>query len=223
MPPIQPTYHSRIFRDFKEIEESNHRRIIHFYEGQEGQIRGLDFEEYFELLMAYVNGLFEVGYHQKHLLMVEVAIGEVIAQNVRLYKGEDVLERLLFRKAASHYRCLQYDACDHTLKELVRINPFHTDAAAFLKKCLRRKEPRFVQHAKALSIAAFLVAALVIAFEVLLVRPFYEVYAKDVELSRNGVFALGCLSLIGGLLIHRWRVSQKVEAFVRRARAAKGA
>ncbi|MEQ8706791.1 MAG: hypothetical protein RIC19_22850 [Phaeodactylibacter sp.] len=217
----QSTYHSKIFRDFKEIDAANYRRIIHFYEAREDTIRGLDFEEYFEMLIAYVNSLFEVGFHQKHLLMVDVAIEEVIVHNVESLPGENLYEQLLFRKAASHFQCLQYEKCHYVLMQLIRIDPYNTDAISFLKKCLRRMEPVFLERAKATAIFLFLLAALVIAIEVLLVRPFYEMHADLIERSRNTIFGIGCLSLVGGLLWHRYRVEQRVEQMVQLIRREK--
>lgn len=223
MPLYQSTYHSKTFRDFKEIDATNYRRIIHFYEGKEDTIRRLDFEEYFEMLLAYINSLFEVGFHQKHLLMVDVAIEEVIVQNVESPPGENLYEQLLFRKAASHFQCTQYEPCHYILMQLIRIDPYHADAISFLKKCLRRMEPTFLERAKATAIFLFLLAALVIAIEVLLVRPFYEMHADLVERSRNTIFGIGCLSLVGGLLLHRFRVEQRVERMVQQARSKKHA
>ncbi|MBV6652422.1 MAG: hypothetical protein KI786_01615 [Mameliella sp.] len=217
------TYHSKVYRDFKEIDAANYRRIIHFYEDHENTIRRLDFEEYIELLLAYVNGLFEVGFHQKHLLMVKVAIEEVIVNNVIGPNNEPLYEQLLFRKAASHFQCLQYQECYVILKQLVSIDPFHEDAISFLKKCLRRMEPRFLEHAKAIAIFLFLLTALVIAIEVLLVRPFYSLHADLIERSRNTIFAIGILALIGGNLFHRFRVEQRVERLVRQIRQQKSA
>ena len=221
MPFYQSTYHSKVFRDFREIDATNYRRIIHFYENKEDIIRGLDFDEYFEMLVAYVNSLFEVGFHQKHLLMVDVAIEEVIMQNVESPPGESLYETLLFRKAASHFQCIQYEQCHYVLLQLIRIDPFNTDAISFLKKCLRRMEPTFLERAKATAIFLFLLAALVIAIEVLLVRPFYEMHAGLVERSRNFIFGIGCLSLVGGQILHRFRVEQRVERLVQQIRRKK--
>ena len=118
MPLYQSTYHSRIFRDFKEIDAANHRRIIRFYEDKEEDIQRLDFEEYFQLIVAYVNALFEVGAYQKHLLMVDVVIEMTIVHNVERYKGEDIYEKMLFRKAASLYNIMEYAKAEYILREL---------------------------------------------------------------------------------------------------------
>ena len=116
MPLYQSTYHSRIFRDFKEIDAANHRRIIRFYEDKEEDIQRLDFEEYFQLIVAYVNALFEVGAYQKHLLMVDVVIEMTIVHNVERYKGEDIYEKMLFRKAASLYNIMEYAKAEYVTK-----------------------------------------------------------------------------------------------------------
>lgn len=221
MPYFQSTYHSKIYRDFKEIDAANYRRIIRFYEEKEDEARRLDFEEYFELLVAYVNALFEVGAYQKHLLMVDVAIEMAIAQNIEWYKGEDIFQKMLFRKAASLYNLMEYGKAEYILRELVRIDPYSEDAILFLRKCLRKKEPAFLNRAKAFSIFLFLVSAFVISIEVLLIRPFYKAQIEGVEASRNVVFLLGCTVLLGGLLLHRWRVYRRVCSFVERSRNSK--
>lgn len=218
MPLYKSTYHSKIYRDFREIGADNYRKLIHFYEQREEAIRALDFEEYFELLMAYTDALFEVGFYQKYLLMVDVAIELVIMHDVKDRSGEDLYLRLLFRKAAAHFRCLQYDKCDYVLRELLRIDPHHGDAALFLRKCLRHKNPALLRHAKAAAIFCFLLSALVICIEVLFVRPFYDVHTDLVEMSRNSIFGLGCALLFGGLLLHRLQAEYEAYRFVRRLR-----
>ena len=50
MPYFQSTYHSKVYRDFKEIESSAFRKIVRFYEDNELEIKKLDFDENFELL-----------------------------------------------------------------------------------------------------------------------------------------------------------------------------
>lgn len=208
------TYHSRTYRDFKEIEPVDYRRIIRFYEEREDAIQQLDFEESFELLAAYVNALFEVGAYQKHLLMVDFAIEMAIRYNIGMYHGEDIFHKLLFRKAASLYNRMEYEQAEYILRELVRIDPAGRDAAQFLKKCLRRREPSFLKTAKAGSILLFMLSAFIISLEVLFVRPFYKLYAEPVEITRTAIFLAGWVALLGSIALHRYRVERKVEKFV---------
>lgn len=221
MPLYQSTYHSRIFRDFKEIDAANYRRIIRFYEDKEEDIKRLDFDEYFELITAYVNALFEVGAYQKHLLMVDVSIEMAIVHNVEIYKGEDIYQKMLFRKAASLYNIMEYSKAEYILRELIKIDPYNEDFVLFLRKCLRKKEPGFLNKAKATSILLLLLSAFVISIEVLFVRTFYKAYVNEIEASRTAIFLLGCAVLVGGTLLHRLLVQRRVSRFVERARNAK--
>lgn len=221
MPFYQSTYHSRIFRDFKEIDAANYRRVIRFYEDKEEEIKRLDFEEYFELITAYVNALFEVGAYQKHLLMVDVVIEMVIVHNVEVYKGEDIFQKMLFRKAASLYNIMEYGKAEYILRELIKIDPYCEDFILFLRKCLRKKEPGFLNKAKAASILLFLLSAFVISVEVLFIRPFYKAHVDAVEASRTAIFLLGCTVLLGGTLLHGWLVQHRVHLFVEKTRNSK--
>lgn len=217
------TYQSKIFRDFKAIEGNAYRQIIHFYEKLETEINQLDFEEHFEVLTAYVNALFEVGSYQKHLLLVDLVIETAIQNNIAFYKGEDIFLKMLFRKAASLYNLLEYEKAEYILREIIRINPWNKDAVLFLKRCLRRRQHRYVQVTRALSIVLFLLAAMVIALEVLMVRPFFKEYTFIVEQSRFTLFGMGGLLLLGVSFIHRLRVEYQVNNFVHRIRQEKDA
>jgi tetratricopeptide (TPR) repeat protein len=217
----QSTYQSKIFRDFKAIEASAYRQIIHFYEKLEESIRQLDFDEHFEVLTTYVNALFEVGSYHKHLLLVDLVIETAITHNISFYKGEDIFLKMLFRKAASLYNLLEYEKAEYILREIIRINPWNKDAVLFLKKCLRRQQPKYILITRAMSIVLFLMAAVVIALEVLMVRPFFEEYTPLVEQARFTLFGMGGLLLVGVSFIHRLRVEHQVNEFVHRIQQQK--
>lgn len=218
---FQSTYHSKVYRDFKEIEPTAYRQIIHFYEEKETEIRRLEFDEYFDLLIAYVDALFEIGAYQKHLLMVDVIIENSIRHNIQFRNGTDIYQRTLFKKAASLYNVLKYQEADYILRELIRMDPYDSDSILFLKKCLRSKKPELVNNARAISIFLFLLTAFVICIEVLFVRPFYHMHTELVESSRISIFILGCAILMGGDLLHRWSVEKEVNKFADRIKREK--
>jgi hypothetical protein len=218
---LQPTYHSKLYRDFKSIDSASYRDIIHFFERKEEDIRQLDFEEYFELLYIYVNALFEVGAYQKHVVMADEVIEAAICHNIQWYKNEDIFQKSLFRKAASLYNTSEFGHAEYILRELIRIDPEYRDAVAFLKKCIRAGNLRSLQVFRAAGIFLFLVSAAVICAEVLLVRPFYALHAPAVELLRNALFAGGCSALIAGELWRRWKAHRTAEFFVAENRQQK--
>lgn len=221
MPYLQPTYHSKLYRDFRSIDAAAWRDIIHFFERRETDIRALDFDEYFELLYTYVNSLFEVGAYQKHLVMVDEVIEAAICHNIHMYKQEDIFKKSLFRKAASLYNTSDYSLAEHILRELVRMDPDYRDAISFLKKCLRSMHFRSLQVFRAIGIFLFLTAAVVISIEVLFVRPFYARFAGWAEAVRILLFVAGIGSLAMGELWHRWLAHRKAEAFAANNRQRK--
>jgi len=217
----QSTYHSKIYRDFKDIDASAYRTIMRFYEEREDDIQQLDFEEYFELLHAYTTALFEIGSYRKHLLMVDVVIEISILQNIHEFKGKDVYCTMLFKKAASHYNLLEYAQAEHILQELIKINPNDLDTVAFLKKCLRRQRPRYVKTGRAIAVFLFLCTALVIALDILVIRHFYALYEPTAELVRNTLFISAWIILLASDLWLRWQVEQRVNLFVEKIKTRK--
>jgi hypothetical protein len=210
----KPTYASKLYRSFLSLDETSFQEHIHFFEENEKAIRDLDFTEYFDILVVYVNALFEVGAYREHLHMVDVVIETSIINNIAEHKEEDIFRRMLFRKAASFYHTGQYPQAEHILGELLRMDASDQGAVLFLHKCLRRHHPQIRSNARALAVFLFLLTAFVIALEVLLIRPFYEMHAKTVEWSRNGIFVLGLLVMIFGQLYPWYRAERELRRFL---------
>ena len=160
------------------------------------------------------------------LLQVEGVVGlmaevSITAEGfmVEDFQGEDVFQHTLFRKAASCYQLYEPERTEYILRELLRINPHHHDAALFLKKCLRTMHPWLVRQTRALAVLLFFVAALAILLEILVVRNFYEHLTRPVQIFWWGTLALGIVVLAGGEVLHYWRCNRQVEGFVRGVRA----
>lgn len=215
----QSKYRSKLYRDYRAIEPGEWRKLVHFYEENEAEIRTLDFDEYFELMNAYTNALFEIGSWQKHLLMADAVIEASIQENIGEFQGEDVFQHTLFRKAASCYQLYEPERTEYILRELLRINPKHTDASLFLKKCLRTMRPWLVRQTRALAVLLFFLAAATILLELFVVRNFYEHLTRTVQFLWWGILALGALVLASGELLHYLRCDREVENFVRGVRA----
>ncbi|MEM8524744.1 MAG: hypothetical protein AAGG68_08870 [Bacteroidota bacterium] len=218
----QPTYHSKLYRAFKEIEATDYRTLVRFYEERSEAIAGLDEDEYFELLFIYMSSLFELGAYAKYLKKVDGVIEIAILNNVEFFQGKDLFCELLFQKAAAHFQMMEYQQAEHTTRELLKITPNYPEAALLLKKILRKSHPRFVKTIQASSVLLFLVAAAVIVFEILYVRHFQKDYIKLVEATR-------LILLIGGILVFAlgegylfWKAERKVNGFVREIKKRKG-
>ena len=86
MSNISKTYHSKVYRDFKEIREDSFRTVIVFYERYLPDISSLEFPEQFELLVDYADALFESGAYQKHLIASREIIRNSIYNNIQYHK-----------------------------------------------------------------------------------------------------------------------------------------
>ncbi len=210
-----PHYHSPLFRDFRSIEQDDHLRVIRFFEEREAEIGQLVFEEYYDLLLAYVEALYALSEFRKHLLVVDYAIEATINHDAPTTAATDIFQQLLYQKAMSYFRNLEPQRAEHILRELLRINPAHTEAAILLHRSLYRQQVRIQQLSRAGAIICFGLSAVVILLEALLLRPFYDIYTHPVEWLRNGIFILGIISLVSGTVYTWLRAQRMTHAFLR--------
>lgn len=214
MSSFRKTYHSRIFRDFKAIDSRQWHNIVRYFEQHEEDIKLLEFDEYFEMLVAYTNALFEIGAYEKHLTMVDAVIETAVGNNITFFRGEELFNASLFRKAASCFHTFRLKKAEYILKELLKIDPYNKDAKRFLKKCLRSKHPPIIRNARALSVLLFFIAAIIICAELIWARNFHPEWLDFIHSLRNVVFGSGILLLLGSTLWHYARVNKSVENFV---------
>jgi len=223
MPTQRERHTSKVYLNFKEIGEREYQTIVRFFEAHEADINKLTFEEYFELLMAYTGSLFEVGAYSNYIDTCDLAIESTIYFNVKMFRGENIYQKLLFRKAASYYHLMQYDEAEHILQELIKINPENKLAIRFLKKCKVSRIPKIVRRTRAISIAFFFLSAIIIGVELLYVESLFSEYLGQVRLSRNIIFGLGIVTLIGGEIWMRCSVENKIDSLADSMKSKKAA
>lgn len=192
--------------------------MIRFFEEYEHTIKQLEFGEYFELLIQYVNSLFMVGNYQKHLEKVDLVIEASVMHNIKFFNGADIFHQMLFRKAASSFHMMNIDQADYILRELIKIDPSDNDSILFLKKCLRRRQVGLIGNTRGLSLLLFLLSAIIICLELLVIRKYFPHFYDAIFNARNTIFGMAWFLLIGGDLFHRWRTNKEVDDFVKKAR-----
>jgi hypothetical protein len=196
------TYHSRLYRAFKGLEDGDHQGVIRFFEREEEGILKLAFNEYYEILMAYCDALFETAAYRQHILMGDVVIELTMRHNVHLFEGRDVFRHFLFRKAAALYNLFEGEQAEHILKELMKMDPSDREAIFLYSRCRQRRYPGLIGEFRALSILLFLISACIIAAEILFVIPFYTQYAYALADFRTGVFFSGvCVFFTGNVVV----------------------
>ncbi len=210
-----------MFRNFKAIDAGEFRQVVWYYERNEKAILQLEFDEYFEILIAYTNALFEISEYQRHILMANAVIEISIMENIQIVNGQEVFKTMLFRKAASHYNLFEYKKAIHVLRELLKIEPNNTENALFLEQCLRNDQPQMARRTRAAAVFLFLLSALTVSIEVLLVRNFYPESAYIIEMTRNLMFCLGFCILVFGVIWHRWQSHSDVQKFIQEVKKTK--
>lgn len=215
------TYQSSLFKNFKAIGAGEFRQVVWYYEKHQKAILSLEFEEYFEIQVAYTHALFEISEYQKHIKMADLVIETSIMENIKYVNGQEIFKTMLFRKSASHYNLFEYKKAIHVLRELLKIEPNNHENVLFLERCLRQDRPQIMRHARAIAILLFLMSAFTVSIEVLIIRNFYPEFTYHIELSRNVMFGMGVFVLLSGLIWHRWRSFNEVQKFIQQIKKDK--
>ncbi|MCB0686070.1 MAG: hypothetical protein KDC53_06085 [Saprospiraceae bacterium] len=215
------TYTEDLIAQYRALDACAFRDIIRFYEAHKQSLPHLDILDFIEIEFGYANALFETGRYESFLVNVQYLLEALIYHNIQFVNGEDAYENLLFRKAAAHYQLLELNSAIKVLWELLRINPDNQAGSYLLKRCLVKSEPSFLHTSKAISIFLFLLAALIIGLELLIIRPFFGHLASQVEVSRIGIFIFALVLLIVTDGIHRLRSFHHVNKEIEKIRKSR--
>ncbi len=208
------TYTERVLDQFNQIDNSSYREIIRFYEQNREELKHLEIESYVDVQITYSSALFEIGRYNAFIKLVDPLIEMVIFQNIVHFKGEDIYQKLLFKKAAAHYQILELKQSQHILIELLKMDPQNAAVSYLLKRCLIKIQPDYLGFSKGISIFLFFVSALIIGIELLAIRPFFKDWSQEVEIMRSSVFISGIFILLGAEIWHRIRSYKSVNKMI---------
>lgn len=177
-----------VYQEYLEIEPKAYQDRIRFFEYNKSQISKLDYQERLEISLEYTVSLFEVGEYGRFLKNVDQLLAICIKDNLFSVDGDDIYQDLLFRKACSLHNTIEYDGADHVFSELIRIDKSNIIyQRAYRRNKIQQLRDRG-QKLRAIVIAMFLSTGLIIAGELLIVRPFFTDLVAVVESTRNGLF-----------------------------------
>ena len=217
-------YASTLYRSFKEIEPDGHRSILRFVEDHSTDISLLPVPEYFALQYAYVAALYETGRYQRVVALTDELLELSIVHSLTEVEGEDAYRALLFRRASGLFHLMRYEDCAYVCDQTLRLYPGFAAAGVLYEKALYQRPNTFIARARAFSVVLFLVAAVLIALEVLVFNYFLEQEMdRTISYARNGCLITGWSMLLFGDIAHRswawWRVRvRKTQYALRRAR-----
>ncbi len=209
----QSAYSSPTYEAYNAIDQDDWHNIVRFCEEHQAEIRQLEFGEFFELLLAYTNALFEIGKYQKLLSNAERILLLSIQHNIQYFKTEDIYQKTLFQKSVAHYYLQEYEQAEYTLRELSKINPDKAIHKKYLTKCLRKRRPDFVLSARAFFISTTLSASLLFFLKILLVDSFWNEWSVYFGWGIWLIFLLGFGILLVAELSHEYAVRKTSDAF----------
>ncbi len=190
-----------------------HQAVRRYVEKHEAALRLLDQDEFYDILVIYLDALFECAEYAHFLTRVDEGIALTVDRPEFGSREEGLYHHLLFRKAAACYHLGKEEHCTHILREILRLNPDHPLAARFLIRCQNRQRKETRQTIRALTIGLFLGTVLVLILEALWIKPFLEEYLSLVVGMRNGLFLAGWLTLLGGEGLLQWQSTREVQRF----------
>lgn len=203
------TYQSDIYLQFKELDRTSLRSVVHYFEKNKLLLNQLEVQEYFEILATYASAIFELGQYGKFIPVADEILYLVIDNNIYEFEGEDVYCSMLFKKAASHYNLSETQTAENILFQMIKMYPDNKYVISFYRKIISRQKS-ISRFTRAAAVALILSSALVIAIELLAIRPFYPTYTQLVEMLRFGLFGLGLLTYLGGEVLGKLTIEWKL-------------
>lgn len=203
------------YHGFKAIDSGEYREKIHYVSRNQSVLRDLPVLEYAEVMDAYAEALFETGKYQQHIPLANHLAELAIEYNIEMINGRDLYFETLFQKAASLYNLNRMTEAMHVLQELVKIDPKHESARLFLINCHVEKHQGKLKSMRTISLVLIMTSAVVIATELLFIRPLFPQIVEIVEVIRNTLFISGASILVGGEIWVRYRAVSKVYDFTK--------
>lgn len=196
---------------FLKIEERAFAEKIRFFEENQGALIYLPEEEKFELHIAYLIALFEVGEYDKYLSLADRAIEEVFEENIFIYKNRDLVQELVFRKACALHNTSKSKEAIRIASQLYRMYPEKLQNRQLLKKTTSILISGKLQKLKAWSIGLYLSCGLLIAAHLFIIQPFYMQYSYTSMLIWQSLFVVASLLLLAGELFVRIAANKKAD------------
>ena len=203
-----------LYLQFKEVGGQSFRSVVQFWEEHEHEINRLELPNYFDLLNEYARALFELGKYTSFLKAAEEILELSFEFNIHKWEDKDVVQHTLLKKAAAHFHLYEHAAAQNMLEQLLRLNPEHKTARLLLERCLYRAQKAEDQKWRSVTVLMMLSSALVVAMELIIVRPFFPEWAIEVEWARNGLFIAALLVWTSGEIYQRFHVKHNCRKLI---------
>lgn len=188
--------HNQIYWQYFKLGDLAYRDRVRLFEDNPAEISELIFEDRIEIEIDYLFCLFEIGRYERYVSKVDSLIELVIEENIFDFRGVDIYEELLFRKAACYFQLKQYVKSNSILKQLIslnRTNPYYIGLYTISKRKIHND---IFMSIKAMAIVCFMIV-LSITLARIILEPFLQFYFAPFILLRTILFFFSILLLIG--------------------------
>ncbi len=204
-----------VYYDYVQIDADAYLEKVRFFQHHEKQISALDFDFRIWIWVDYAISNFEIGKYHEFLKLSDILIPVIIEENIFEIDGRDIYKEMLFKKAASHYNIHEYKKSDYVFSELIKIdrnNNFYINAWKHaLHKIIKEK----LRYFQAISILLFILTAMIIGVELLIVNSFYAEYSSFFEHARIITFLLGVFMMIAQEAVIKIKSEQTIRNIIR--------
>ena len=167
--------HNHIYWQYFKLGDLAYRDRVKLFEDNPAEISKLIFEDRIEIEIDYLFCLFEIGRYERYVSKVDSLIELVIEENIYDFRGVDIYEELLFRKAACYFQLKQYENSNRILKQLISLNktnPYYIGLYTISKRKIHKD---VYMSIKAIVIVCFMVV-LSITLARIILEPFLQFY-----------------------------------------------
>lgn len=210
MPIYQPSILPNIYTAFRKVPQKSWMNIVKLYEENRKDIALLTPHKRLDVLHMYVEALHELEAASKVEEEVTDLIYLSLSEEIPPSEGRLFYEDALYWKACAALHLMKYKESQHILRELVNMRPSETRYSKRLCSCFFKNKPLYVQRVKAFSVVLFILAALVVIIEMLVIDTFYPKWSLSVEWVRSSLFVLALLGVAlaesYNWLYSKWRV-----------------
>ena len=182
----------------------NYRERLRFYDENIKNNALISYEEKAEISIDNAYALFEIGKYEKFLYVVDELIEMVVEDNIYQHHGEDVFQKLLFRKAAAHYHLSEFEAATSILEQLVKINERNELFKWLLKKVKNKTELSRNQKIHGVLVLMFIFSFVLYLLDIFIVSPFFPLYHDSVLTIVVTVFLLALVPTLRYIAAMIW-------------------
>lgn len=188
-----------------------------YYERYDKVLEYLTTEEFYPILAAYVQALYNVGEYRRLLPFADRLLEMSIVHHLDLKDSKEVFVAALFYKTAGLYYCAEPEQAEPLARQLIMMRPEEKAHRKLFQRVLLAMRPQWVRTCMAIGVAGyFLYLSLMITY-LLIIKNLYPNLTGMVEGVLLALFSLGFATILLGAGVPRWWAWKKTKHTVQEA------